>query len=261
MDRTCGIDTGCNFCYPNEWRNKSVFNCAGCSITELPFNIGLDELDEITDEIDIFGKIKPEEATLWKLERVKEYGKWEIKTIWTNSPNAENFILTDNELNNPQAVDIFNGIILNYKEELILRIGGKLLDFGDYENNFFNENRGGKLCFNPLTKLSKLPIFVLNSEKLNNFIEEYQNNQPNDQTENTLRFDRHNLQEILNLDLNIRLQNDALLGDEQQVTQKVVQNYLVDNLKKLARQEDENQKVYGKNLVYLVRGIIKYSEK
>ena len=216
--------------------------------------------DEITDEIDIFGKIKPEEATLWKLERVKEYGKWEIKTIWTNSPNAENFILTDNELNNPQAVDIFNGIILNYKEELILRIGGKLLDFGDYENNFFNENRGGKLCFNPLTKLSKLPIFVLNSEKLNNFIEEYQNNQPNDQTENTLRFDRHNLQEILNLDLNIRLQNDALLGDEQQVTQKVVQNYLVDNLKKLARQEDENQKVYGKNLVYLVRGIIKYSE-
>ena len=41
MDRTCGID--CNFCYPNEWRDKSEFDCAQCiKVTELPS--GLDNI-------------------------------------------------------------------------------------------------------------------------------------------------------------------------------------------------------------------------
>jgi hypothetical protein len=223
----------------------------------LPENdIGEDSSSNIEENILIYR----DWLHVWKLAR--ENGKIEIVSNLNceNNPDFNDMLEKEG-----QAIIDRNGALKHdlqrFREQLITASPrSKLFNFFPsgqvYTENTINRSKNGKLVLDPGS--INEPIFVLCTEAVNSC-------NLSQGISIGLNHGDYNIQKFLKID-NVVKSNQSnskldLWSPNQESADPVeITGLIATGIYNIAREEDRNQRIYGKNLVFLARGLIRYTK-
>jgi len=209
------------------------------------FDAELENTDDIdNEEVEVISNIDqihniPKDFLIWKLIRQED----RVLILAKNNNNYE--INFQEILDQEGSIEDHEGyrIHINGFKEQVLAFNNtnKIINFENFNQNKINLNRNNEIIFNPQISLeskTKKPIFVLNQDL----------SLPND-----LIFNKNNLGSLLDVDR--QLKTGHITED---ITETRLNSLITQSLHELAKAESDHQDIYGKSLVYLLKGLIKY---